>query len=105
MTTLECNATHCTYNDERKCSKGDISVGGKDACESRETCCESFVKAGSGTQNSCGCGHARPKADISCDAKNCVHNRDCKCQAECVGINGGNAETVQQTECSEFCCK
>ena len=44
MVKLTCGATTCFYNKDNKCCKGDIMVGGKNACESSDTNCESFHK-------------------------------------------------------------
>ena len=44
MAELKCMAEKCNYNKDCLCSKGDIMVGGKNACESSDTNCESFHK-------------------------------------------------------------
>ena len=45
MVTLKCDVRTCTYNKENCCCKGDISVGGKSACDCSQTCCDSFKEA------------------------------------------------------------
>ena len=43
MPLLVCSAMSCIYNKGEYCSKGDITVGGKEAEQPGETCCESFM--------------------------------------------------------------
>ncbi len=31
MTQLKCSVKNCMYNEEHLCSKGDITIGGRDA--------------------------------------------------------------------------
>ena len=40
MADLKCVVENCTYNKDCLCSKGDIMVGGKHACDCDGTCCE-----------------------------------------------------------------
>ena len=44
MAELKCGVQNCTYNENCLCSKGDIMVGGKHACDCDDTCCESFIQ-------------------------------------------------------------
>ncbi len=44
MADLKCGVENCTYNKDRLCSKGDIMVGGRHACDCEDTCCESFAE-------------------------------------------------------------
>mgnify|MGYP000784567878 CR=1 FL=1 len=44
MADLKCVVENCTYNKDCLCSKGDIMVGGKHACDCDGTCCESFAQ-------------------------------------------------------------
>ena len=45
----------CIYNKGEYCSKGDITVGGKEAEQPGETCCESFMaRTGNGVTSSAG---------------------------------------------------
>lgn len=40
-----CHACECTYNENRKCYAGKISVAGSDACRTEETECATFKKS------------------------------------------------------------
>ncbi len=104
MTNLDCSVTGCFYNEDKCCMKENILVDGKDATENSETCCSSFKEKG------CGCNtntvkNSKKEVDVSCEATNCMFNDACKCQAEHIGIAGGNACNRNETECASFDCK
>ena len=104
MTQLDCAVSNCMYNKDHYCGKGDITIGGANATVSSETCCESFREKGSGTSNSC--GHPSSTIDIDCEAKKCIYNEDCKCQAGHIGVGGSSqACDCKETECASFCCR
>lgn len=42
MRALDCNVVNCEYNGNNRCMKDDVHVEGRNATESRETCCGSF---------------------------------------------------------------
>lgn len=42
MSTVNCQATGCQYNNGCKCHAGKVSVTGKDACRTEETECTTF---------------------------------------------------------------
>lgn len=101
MAILTCAAENCTYNKERKCCKGDIMVGGKNAITSESTSCDSFrEKKG----ESCTCSTSHPSATISidCEAIKCVYNTDYRCKAERVDIKGNGAMKSMDTLCATF---
>lgn len=101
MTKLNCSVVSCIYNEDNLCAKGDIMVEGKTATTPNDTSCSSFKEA----KNGCGCNHVgNPKKEINvdCHAVNCVFNEECHCAAEHIGIAGGNASTVADTECASF---
>ena len=79
MTVLDCSATNCFYNKEKRCSKGGIQVEGRTAEKTSETCCGSFKERGESMSNSM--LSASSEIDVSCDACNCKFNRDSKCSA------------------------
>ena len=104
MTYLDCTVTGCVYNEDRCCTKGDIRVDGHQAKRTEETCCSSFRRRGENSvQNAA--KRVSKEIDVSCEACNCMFNRDKKCAAEHIGIAGGNACTPGETECSSFCCE
>lgn len=102
MTTLQCTAVNCRYNEDKYCCKGDIMVEGKDAMAAGETCCSSFVERG--TDNACSCGAPKKEIQVACKACNCTHNENDCCKADHIGIAGTGACTCQETQCMTFCC-
>ena len=101
QTRLSCSAMSCIHNSDHCCCKNEISVDGKDAKDCCETCCATFSKRGEGTfQNS----FETPNnaLHIRCEAENCVYNQNKVCQADQIGITGGNANDAAQTACATF---
>ncbi|MBQ3115385.1 MAG: DUF1540 domain-containing protein [Clostridia bacterium] len=39
---IVCDATNCTYNDSKKCTASNITIGNCNATSSRETECNTF---------------------------------------------------------------
>lgn len=103
MTILKCSAVTCVYNEDRLCSRGEITVAGTDARRSDETSCESFRERGdSSYKNSSHCGCE--KIAIDCKAEECTYNSDCRCTAASIGIDGPNACCCEDTKCGTFQC-
>lgn len=104
MTILDCNVSNCMYNADKKCSKNNILVEGREASMPHETCCSSFRELSSGSARN---AISQPKTtlDVQCKATNCTFNGDSICRADHIGINGVNACVVAETECSSFRCK
>lgn len=101
MTRLDCSVTGCVHNAENCCCRGSITVDGKTAKDKCGTCCASFdEKTGSGFKNV----FKTPEGElrVSCEAENCIYNKNKLCSADHIGIVGGNATEAHQTECSAF---
>lgn len=104
MTVLDCNVVNCTYNEDNSCRRKDIHVEGTQAKVPSETCCGSFAAKG------CGCasnrlGDAEKSTDVLCEAVECKFNESRMCAAKHIGIAGGHADNVRETECGSFeCC-
>ena len=101
MVKLTCGATTCFYNKDNKCCKGDIMVGGKNACESGDTNCESFHKRDRDTYTS-SIAHPSDNISVDCEAVKCVYNSNYRCNADKVDIKGCNACTSHETLCATF---
>ncbi|MBR1772188.1 MAG: DUF1540 domain-containing protein [Lachnospiraceae bacterium] len=103
MAELKCGVKNCSYNREQLCSKGDIMVGGKHACNEDETCCESFAKRREGHEAfTSALEHPSRVISIDCEAVNCTYNSNYKCVAEHVDIHGGGADSARETNCATF---
>lgn len=103
MTNLDCNVVNCVYNDNNSCKLSRIDVQGKDAQFSSETSCGSF------SCKDCGCAvnsacEAKKETDVCCNAVECRFNKDKHCSAKHIGIAGGHAGSVNETECASFTC-
>ena len=101
MTVLDCNVVNCTYNEDNCCRRQDVHVEGTQAKTPSETRCGSFAPKG------CGCGTnsvgAPEKAtNVLCEAVECKFNESKNCAAQHIGIAGGHADSVRETECGSF---
>ena len=101
MAVLKCGVETCTYNKEKCCCKGDIMVGGNQACCSGDTCCESFHPEKRDRMTSA-LEHPCQTISIDCEAVKCMYNSDYKCHAENVTISGNRAGDSKDTVCSTF---
>lgn len=103
MAELKCAVENCSYNKAKLCSKGDIMVGGKDACEYEETCCESFLQDRETSDSfKSSLSHPSKIISIDCEAVKCVYNSNYKCVAEHVDITGAGANDCRETACATF---
>ncbi len=103
MAELKCAVENCTYNEEYRCCKGDIMVGGKHAESEEDTCCESFAqKRESHDAYTSSLSHPSKTISIDCEAVKCVYNSNYKCVAEHVDIAGCGADNSRETECATF---
>ncbi|MGL5259354.1 MAG: DUF1540 domain-containing protein [Lachnospiraceae bacterium] len=101
MAELNCMADTCAYNKSNYCSKGDIMVGGKHACECDDTCCESFSEK-RGDSFTSALEHPCKTITIDCEVTKCLHNSNYKCLAEKVEIKGCSACNCRETNCATF---
>ena len=103
MAELKCQVENCTYNKEKLCSKGDIMVGGKHACSTEDTCCESFAQKREGRDSyTSALDHPSKIISIDCEAVKCMYNKNYKCIAERVDISGLGACDSRETACATF---
>lgn len=104
MTILDCNVVGCAYNLDNSCKRRDIMVVGHEAKTSSETSCGSFAARG------CGCAtnsaaDLRKDTDVTCEAVECIYNESKRCSAKHIGIDGGHADKLRETECGSFVCQ
>ena len=105
MAELGCGVRNCVYNKEEYCCKGDIFVGGRQAKKEDDTCCESFVDRKGNTYTSA-MDHPSRTIQIDCEAAKCMYNRDYKCHADAVEIEGNrSACSCGETICGTFKCE
>ena len=101
MPELKCNVHTCVHNKNYLCDLEAIEVAGSSAQTSRETSCASFVeKKGDNYSNSMREG--TPMSDVTCHAKECQYNTECKCHAGKISVGGNNAYNSEETECASF---
>ncbi len=101
MPKLDCSVVNCRYNEDYGCVRSNISVGGASAQNSSETRCDSFEeRRGDYARNSTAGPSAR--LNVRCEAKKCVHNDNCTCEAEKIDVAGANACRCGDTLCGTF---
>ncbi len=101
MSELKCVVDSCCYNDNCRCSKGDIMVGGKHAACSEDTCCESFAEQKRDSFRNA-TEHPSLHIGIDCEATKCMYNENYKCSASHVDIKGSGACDCHETACGTF---
>lgn len=100
MSKISCTVTNCFYNRTNGCTAPAIKVDGKKAFESRTTNCDTFIQQKPGMMSSV--DQPRQSTEISCAATNCVYNKEKKCDASDILVNGKNAKGPVETCCSTF---
>lgn len=103
MPILDCTVRTCHFNVDERCSLDRIKVEGNDADVTEETACGSFKAR---KENRCMNATGMPDAacHIDCEAVHCAYNKECKCNAESIGIVGNHACENCDTECATFRC-
>lgn len=102
MADLKCKVENCCYNKSDCCCKGDIMVGGTNAGNSEETCCESFRDNKRDSFSNSLNDHPSKTISIDCEAAKCVYNSNYKCHADHVDIKGCGAGNCRETACATF---
>ncbi|MGL6173726.1 MAG: DUF1540 domain-containing protein [Cellulosilyticaceae bacterium] len=100
MTKLNCCAVNCTHNESNHCCLNQISIEGAEAGVPSETCCDNFLEKGNMTNH---VTEPNEAITIECRATKCIHNQNCKCDAEGVAIVGQDATSSDGTQCNAFC--
>ena len=105
MPELKCTVQTCVHNDQFLCRLDKIQVGGDNARNPQETCCDSFQERTEGTySNSMSMKSASDCSNIDCRATKCMYNENCQCHAGKISVVGGNAKDCSGTECATFQC-
>lgn len=103
MPELRCTVQSCKHNQDYYCKLDGIVVGGSNAKHAEETCCDSFEERnGSSIGNTT--GEASATSKIDCKAVECDYNKDCRCHAGKISVEGSGACQCEQTECATFRC-
>ncbi len=98
MPKLRCSAQSCMHNNSECCCRGEIEVAGESAGHSEDTCCSNFYQDTGSTRDAVG-QEPTEFMDVQCQAQNCTHNENCKCEADYIDVSGYGA-----CECDETCC-
>lgn len=103
MPTIGCNVNNCSYNNGGICYANRISVNGKRARTSNNTCCSSFSNESSLSNNTADnpCGY------LNCNVKTCANNAGEICALHDVAITSSseNPNLYSDTYCSSYRCK
>ena len=105
MPELKCTVQTCVHNQQFLCDLDRIQVGGNNAKNPQETCCDSFQERKEGTySNSMSMKNASDCSTVDCSATKCMYNENCACHAGRISVEGGNASNAAGTECATFQC-
>lgn len=101
MPELRCTVQTCLHNKQNYCDLSAIEVKGASATTIDGTYCGSFVeRKGNTTSNVTGA--ASPLSNIDCKATQCMYNKECKCHAGKISVEGSSACKSDETVCATF---
>ena len=86
MTNVTCSVYSCAHHKDCFCCKPNIKISGEKAQSCDETCCSSY--APKGDENAVAFMTPNAALEISCSAYDCVYNKEHRCTAKNVCING-----------------
>lgn len=101
MPELKCSVQTCVHNKQNYCDLDAIEVKGNTAQTAGETSCASFVEK-KGNEYSNSMKEATPTSNIDCQARECLYNNSCKCNAGKINVAGTDACQSEDTECATF---
>lgn len=85
---LYCHATNCAHNYDKCCHAGYINVRGTSASKTSDTTCSTYFADSVGFFTSAiEVGSNTNPENITCEASNCIYNKDSSCSASNVLIN------------------
>ena len=107
MPAINCNINNCAHNTNGTCYANKISVNGKKARTSNNTCCSSFVNEYGYSNLTNSTLDSNPCNSLNCTVKTCVNNAGNICALRDVSItsHADNANLLSETYCGSFRCK
>ena len=107
MPAINCNINNCAHNTNGTCYANKISVNGKKARTSNNTCCSSFVNESGYSNLTNSTLDSNPCNSLNCTVKTCVNNAGNICVRRDVSItsHADNANLLSETYCGSFRCK
>ena len=107
MPAINCNINNCAHNTNGTCYANKISVNGKKARTSNNTCCSSFVNESGYSNLTNSTLDSNPCNSLNCTVKTCVDNAGNICALRDVSItsHADNANLLSETYCGSFRCK
>ena len=107
MPAINCNINNCAHNTNGTCYANTISVNGKKARTSNNTCCSSFVNESGYSNLTNSTLDSNPCNSLNCTVKTCVNNAGNICALRDVSItsHADNANLLSETYCGSFRCK
>ena len=107
MPAINCNINNCAHNTNGTCYANKISVNGKKARTSNNTCCSSFVNESGYSNLTNSTLDSNPCNSLNCTVKTCVNNAGNICALRDVSItsHADNANLLSETYCGRFRCK
>ena len=101
MPAINCNINNCAHNTNGTCYANKISVNGKKARTSNNTCCSSFVNESGYSNLTNSTLDSNPCNSLNCTVKTCVNNAGNICALRDVSItsHADNANLLSETYC------
>ncbi|WP_455539968.1 DUF1540 domain-containing protein [Terrisporobacter sp.] len=107
MPSIGCNINNCAHNTNGTCHANKISVNGKKARTSNNTCCSSFVSESGYSNFTNSTSDSNPCNSLNCNVRTCINNAGRVCALKDVSItsHGNNTSSLSETYCGSFKCK
>lgn len=104
MPSVGCNVNNCAHNTNGTCYANKISVNGKKARTSNNTCCSSFVNESGYNSFTNSALDSSQCNSLSCNVKTCAHNASGICTLGDVAITSqaDRANLSSETYCQSF---
>lgn len=107
MSSINCSVNNCSHNNSGVCYANKITVNGKKAHTSKNTCCSTFLDEkhyGTLTNNTNSGGSC---SMIGCNVKTCTYNASNVCTLDNISVDTQlpKANLYEETYCSSFKCK
>lgn len=111
MSQINCNASHCCFNQELKCAKKNVKVEGLFSRSKLGTFCQSFKNPLNAKiiqeefANEIIDTDKQEAPKVSCTANYCAYNENSLCKARAITIGNVKAKYRSETECDSFTLK
>lgn len=103
MPSISCSVVSCSYNKDHECNAHAVQIGGKGACDYKQTCCGTYLNSASYSNLAQYTENREDVETILCRVDTCAYYGDDHCTLDRIEV--GSSERVDiytETECQSF---